>query len=129
MNTAITNIEDFIATKLADTNENCPINARYLNSFFNAMAKQGFTIISVFDGEEHNAIEKGNRFEALDHIFGVDDSNVTLKKGSISITCAIVLDCVGDEVIADYSINAPKSKCQEIDSLLQEVFDSIPEPV
>lgn len=129
MKPVITNIEDFIKTNLADAHENCPVNARYLNSFFIAMGKEGFVITNVYDGEEHNPITNGNRFEALDHIFGVDDSYVTLKKGTISVTFTIVLDCYGEEVVADYSIHAPSSKCQEIDELLDKVFEGIPEPV
>lgn len=120
-----TNIENFITETLVNTNDNCKVNAKLLNSFFIAMAKNGFNIYSVFNGEEKEIVQNGNRFQALDIIFGVDESVVLFTKDDTTVSCNIILDCTGIESISDYGIKASAEKYESIDLLLAKIMDDL----
>ena len=77
MQNKITAIEAFIEAYLSDkwTSEYCRTEARILNSFLNRLiTNHGYDIRAVHDGEQRHAIENNNRFDALHHIFSVDNS-------------------------------------------------------
>lgn len=119
------NIESFVAETLSNANENAKANAKVLNAFFIAMAKNGFEIQSVWDGEENEKVENGNRFQALDIVFGVDDSSVLFEKDDTRVNCSIVLDCTGIEVVSDYGIQASSEKHEEIEAMLTKIMDDL----
>lgn len=120
MNTKITNIEQFIEKNFdSNSSDYIVIEAKILNSFINRLVNDhGFSIVSVFDGEELNPIVDNDRFKALDYIFSVDDCTLNLKSANgEKANLYLVLGNGDATTIADSNVLS-----EELESLINKVF-------
>lgn len=107
MQNKITSIEAFIEAHLSDkwTSDYCRTEARILNSFLNRLiTNHGYSIRYVNDGERHHAIKGNNRFDALYHIFSVDESALCLTSNDgVIIVLSLLLGEGEAQTIYDHS--------------------------
>jgi hypothetical protein len=94
-----------------------------VSSLLYRLQEKGFTLISVFDGEETTTLVNNNpihrRKEATEIITSVDESWVTVGYKEDRADLYLVLGNGPDEILADYSY-CPDT---ELEALLEEVED------
>ena len=120
MKKEITSIEQFLAATFNDNSTDyVKTEAKFMNSFLHRLVKDhGFTIVAVHAGEELHQIEENNRFQALDHIFSVDESRLLLKTADNQPVNLLLIIGNGDATtIADHNNIA-----QETEDLINKVF-------
>jgi hypothetical protein len=72
------------------------------------LQQRGFTIVSVYDGEERVKIDStksnlASRKEAIEVITSVDESQLIVKKGDIKASLYILLGNDPEELVYDYT--------------------------
>lgn len=105
MDTKITNIEQFKAKHFnKNSSEYIVTEAEILNSFLKRLVDLGFELVQVNDGEEDHDIENNDRFQALDAIFSVDESDITLiSNHNEQFTLFLILGNGDATTISDHS--------------------------
>ena len=120
MTKKFTSIEQFLAARFDDSNSDyIKTEAKFMNSFIRRLVQDhGFSIIAVHDGEELCPISNNDRFEALDHIFSVDESRLFMRTAKDERVCLFLVLGNGDATtIADHN-----DLTEETEELIFKVF-------
>lgn len=95
------------------TSPYCRTEMLILEDYLNAAVANGFTIQSVWDGEERNLISNNDVIETIDHIYGVDESSLCMSKKGIGVVQYMVIGEEEAQTITDEGSDDP--------SLLEEL--------
>lgn len=120
MTNKITSIEQFLTeTFTARCTDYIKTEAKIMNSFMHRLVQDhGFSIIAVHDGDEPCPISNNDRFEALEHIFSVDESRLIMRTAKDERVCLFLVLGNGDATtIADHN-----DLTEETENLIFKVF-------
>lgn len=120
MQQQITSIEQFLEAEFNDNSSDyIKTEAKILNSFLRRLVTDhGFSIIAVHDGEELCPITNNDRFEALHHIFSVDESCLIMRTANEEdVSLFMVLGNGDATTISDHN-----ELSEETETLIFKVF-------
>lgn len=99
------------------------IERKVVRHLIRTMKEKGWSLLWVHDGEEKNKVQ--TETEAMDHVFGVDESTICFTKNDMKRSAYIVLGNDGYDCIADHSVSndSPDDDFESIMDLVQEYAD------
>jgi len=97
------------------------LERRIVLSMIEHLVEQGFVLVEASDGEER--IKPKDNMEAMEHVFGVDESHLYFQKPGFKSHWIFLVHGNGVDIISDYSFTNgdPDGWCKVMDVFNKDV--------